>query len=162
MIRDAVFSPCASYRYLLIRGWAPSLPTVTFVCLNPSTATAEADDPTTRRCVAFARSWGFGTLYLVNLFAFRTASPAVLLRAADPIGPENDRWLDHAAAGATVTIAAWGNRGRHRQRAATVLPLLHAPHHLGQTRLGSPRHPLYLRASTRPQLWTAAQGPRTA
>ena len=47
------------YRYWLEREVAPGLPGILdFICLNPSTADAETDDPTVRRMVGFARQWG--------------------------------------------------------------------------------------------------------
>lgn len=66
MHRSAVISPCKMYRYLLRRAWDESLPTALFVMLNPSTADAEVDDPTIRRCMGFARSWGMGSIEVVN------------------------------------------------------------------------------------------------
>src|SRR5262245_19133112 len=88
--KEALISPCGLYRYWLTRTWDNSLRRVCWVMLNPSTADAEQDDPTIRRCVGFARSWGAGGIIVVNLFAFRASDPKALLRAADPVGPDND------------------------------------------------------------------------
>lgn len=82
-----------------------------FVGLNPSTADELLDDPTIRRCVAFARSWGYGALCMTNLFAFRATDPDVMKSADDPVGPENDQHLQDLANGASVVIAAWGVHG---------------------------------------------------
>ena len=90
----AVFSPCGRYRWWLGRIWQPRGPRLLFVGLNPSRADAQRDDPTLRRLQTFARDWGYGGLEVVNLFARISASPAVLRRSADPVGPENDRWLE--------------------------------------------------------------------
>ena len=64
MQRDACFSACGRYRWSLSRAWDADLskPWIAFIMLNPSTADAEQDDPTIRRCVAFAKAWGFGGL----------------------------------------------------------------------------------------------------
>jgi hypothetical protein len=68
------------YRYKLTRVWDAALSTLTFVLLNPSTADAVQVDPTLRRCMAFARREGYGGLDVVNLYAFRTKDPKVLMR----------------------------------------------------------------------------------
>jgi len=98
--RTATLSPCGRYRYRLGRRWAQhrlSLPLL-FVMLNPSTADAEQDDATIRRCTTFAVAHGFDAMEVVNLFAFRATDPADLWRAADPVGPDADRHIAEAAA----------------------------------------------------------------
>ena len=83
----AVFSPCGRYRYKLWRVWDPDLPLgcVMFLMLNPSTATDAEDDPTIRRCIGYARSWGYGGLYVGNLFAYRATDPTALQRVDHPL-----------------------------------------------------------------------------
>ena len=130
-----------------------------FVMLNPSVADAEADDPTIRRCIGFARSWGFGGLVAVNLFAWRDTHPSGMKRAADPVGPEGDAPILEAARLASLTVAAWGVHGAHLGRGSQVAALLRAAgplHHLGLTKDGHPRHPLYLRGDARPERWRDA------
>jgi len=87
-------------------------PQVLFIMLNPSTADELRDDPTIGRCIGFARSWGFGSLAVGNLLAYRTTSPGELCASRDPVGSENDRWLTRLHEESTLTIAAWGNHGR--------------------------------------------------
>ena len=87
----ADFDPTGVYRYSLWREWDARAPAVAFVMLNPSTADAGKDDPTIRRCASFARSWGYGSLEVVNLFAYRASEPKRLRQTPDPIGPANDR-----------------------------------------------------------------------
>lgn len=140
----ALLDPTGTYRYHLWREWDRTVPTVTFVLLNPSTADAERDDPTLRRCLGFARRWGFGRLELVNLFALRATSPAALRAHEDPVGPENDGILRQAAGGGIVVIG-WGNQGALFGRDRAVLGLLGEVWVLGLTRQGQPRHPLYAR-----------------
>jgi hypothetical protein len=141
------------YRYLLTRGPRDAREHLVFVMLNPSTADQEHDDPTIRRALGFARRLGFARLSVVNLFALRATEPARLYRARDPVGPGNDDAIRAAVADATLVIAAWGNHGELRDRAAQVRPLLPRVHHLGLTRLGQPRHPLYLPAATPLTAW---------
>jgi hypothetical protein len=120
--------------------------------LNPSTADETEDDPTIRRCVQFARLWGYGGLCMANLFAFRAAKPAELFAASDPIGPGNDEWLMKLAASAGVVVAAWGNGGTHLERANAVTRLIPNLYCLRMNRSGQPAHPLYLPADLRPTL----------
>ncbi len=152
MQRWAVFSPCRSYRYALGRRWSAA-PVVLIVGLNPSSADAHSDDPTVRRCMAFARSWGYGGLRLGNLFAFRATDPRSMLTATDPVGPANDRWLQQQAEGAALVVAAWGVKGRFASRDQAVRSLLPALHCLRLSRQGCPMHPLYLPAQLRPLPW---------
>lgn len=132
------------YRYTLTRVWDASLPTATYVLLNPSTADATGLDQTLRRCVTFATREGFGGMLILNLYAFRTKDPKVMLSAPDPVGPDNDRVL----AGATGTvIAGWGRNAEPArvEKALTLLPRLHS---LGVTKDGHPCHPLYVDGAT--------------
>ncbi|KGI79123.1 hypothetical protein LF63_0100820 [Oleiagrimonas soli] len=151
----AAFSACGRYRYALWRRWGEG-PTALFVMLNPSTASATANDPTIRRCIGFARAWGYGALAVGNLFAWRTPSPDKLRRARSPVGRDNDAWLQRLQAEAALTVAAWGHHGALRRRDAVVRALLREPHVLGLTRDHAPRHPLYMRADTQPKRWDAA------
>jgi hypothetical protein len=136
------------YRYLLTRGPASAREHVVFVMLNPSTATQTRDDATIRKTIGFAHRLGFERLSVVNLFALRATDPRRLYRARDPVGPDNDAAIRDATRDATMVIAAWGNHGALRGRAAHVLAMLPAVHHFGLTALGQPRHPLYVPYST--------------
>lgn len=144
----ATFSPCRAYRYSLLRVWDSKLATVLFIGLNPSTADEMSDDPTVRRCIGFAKRWGFGRLILANLFAFRSTDPAALSQVSDPIGPANDNWLTQLRAAAEVAVVAWGANGSLLERDASVLKMLGEVQCLGKTRSGAPRHPLYLASDT--------------
>ena len=146
--RQAHFSSCGRFRYALRRLWNPALPQCTFIGLNPSRADAWVDDPTVRRCIGFARHWGFGSLLLLNLFAPRATDPRALRQVDDPVGPRNDRWLRAAARETPAIVAVWGDGGRYRGRADRVRSWLGPLLCLGETRNGQPRHPLYLSADT--------------
>lgn len=136
------------YRYVLRRVWDEAKPTVLFIGLNPSTADHRVDDPTVRRCVQFARTWGFGQLAIANLFAYRTFSPNLLRQADDPVGARNDRWLRRLIGEAEEVIVAWGDRGIYLARDLAVLSMLVRPRCLGLSKLGRPRHPLYMPRTT--------------
>ena len=158
---SAVFSSCGRYRYSLTRKFFMGKGTVLFVMLNPSTADAETDDPTIRRCIGFARRWGFQELEVGNLFAWRATDPKELRQAEDPIGPENDRHLMHMSGAADAVIAAWGAHGAYQNRGRQVEGMLEGTvEHLGLTKQGHPKHPLYLRAdAARTLIRPAVEGP---
>jgi hypothetical protein len=143
---DAVLSDCQTYRYRLSRRWNDRLGRVAFVMLNPSTADASNDDPTIRRCIGFAKLWGFGSIEVVNLYAFRSTDPAGLPTASDAIGSENDRHIEEACRTAGLIVCAWGTKGG--MRAGTVALRLSrlgfAMKCLGKTQQGHPKHPLYV------------------
>jgi hypothetical protein len=164
--RSATISDCGRYRYDLTRTLGGG-PLVNFVMLNPSTADADLDDPTIRRCLGFARSWGCGRLVVTNLYAYRATDPGELWRLdrATAIGEFNDATLQ--VWGMTFlgmvgrVVCAWGVHGARHGRGAEVARMLRDKgarlYHLGLSKGGQPRHPLYLPGDLRPVPWEAAQ-----
>lgn len=154
MKKTAILSDDRLYRYLLSRQWGNDVNNfVNFVLLNPSTADENNDDPTLRSCIRIAQNLGFDGLYITNLFAFRTKSPEILKRSKDPVGPENEKYLKECFQKAKLVILAWGNHGCFLGRDKEVLKIvdkLIEPYCLAVTKLGSPKHPLYVRSSVRP------------
>jgi hypothetical protein len=153
--RTAVLSEDGRYRYELRRAWDPLAPTVLWVMLNPSTADDRQDDPTIRRVVGFSRAWGFGTVVVVNLFAYRATDPHALLQADAPVGPANDDTLRLWAPRAAEVIAAWGLvpkrlRWRIPQARAALGRTMTC---LGTTKEGDPRHPLYVPTTRLLEAW---------
>ncbi len=150
MRKDALISACGLYRYSLIREWAPG-DRLGFIMLNPSTADAKEDDATIRRCIGFARLWGYGGIVVGNLFALRSKDPAALREAVDAVGPVNDKMLVALSDEVKTLVAGWGAHPFAAERARKVCGLL--PDRLsclGVTKAGHPKHPLYLRADTQP------------
>ena len=142
---SAVISTDEKYRYLLRREFGGYGRTCVFVMLNPSTADADEDDPTIRRCNSFARRENCSALEVVNLYAYRSTDPKQLWQVFDPVGPENDRYIREAVANADVVIAAWGAHAK-RMRARVVDRMIPGAFALGFTKQGSPKHPLYIKA----------------
>ena len=149
---DAYVSADRRYRYWLTRTWDDTLPVLPWVMLNPSTADHRQDDPTIRRVARFSHDFGYGGLLVMNLFAFRATDPQEMMKADDPIGPENTDWLneliDRQRAAEQPIVCGWGVFGdfkcrgkewlRHAAgRGVTLLTL-------GETASGCPKHPLYL------------------
>lgn len=188
----ANISPCGNYRYRLWREWrlgnstqwdmwteddgSPALDgagqqigeplSCVFVMLNPSTADGNQDDPTIRRCMNFAKRFGFDRLDVVNLFAWRATSPKDLMKVGperDPCGIDNQQAFQAALDSAGMVVCAWGAHGTHLGQDQTALgwiedcleilrdegrdvPLVA----LGLTKDGHPRHPLYLPNDAQP------------
>lgn len=144
----ANISLCGKYRYSLDRYW-DSRDKVLFVMLNPSTADGSEDDATIRRCIGFAKSWGYGGLYVVNLFAFRATKIKDLKAADDPVGPENEQYIKRACGLTSEVICAWGVHGGFKGQDRAVMNWLKEagtvhPRALKITKSGYPGHPLYL------------------
>ena len=155
VLRSAVLSPCGVYRYDLQRRWDDGL-CVVWVMLNPSTADANADDPTIRKVVGFTKRWGGGAIRVLNLYAFRATDPDDLVRAAkagvDIVGPENDAHLRRVLDENVQVFAAWGGNAKDTARIAQVRTIAKSTattlRCLGHTRGGQPRHPLMLAYTT--------------
>ncbi len=126
--------------------------------LNPSKATEVQNDPTVERCERRARALGFGAFQVTNIFAWRETNPNLMRKAIDPVGPDNDAVLTFAAAWADSVIAAWGTHGAHLDRGIAVEALLRgnrAPiYHLGLSKAGHPKHPLYIAYAQQPIPWS--------
>lgn len=167
MLKDAIMSePNASFRYVLWRIWDERLPRALFIGLNPSTADAETDDNTIRKCIQFATNWGMGGIYMLNLFAARSTDPKGLHDVKDPIGPDCNHWIDfYTMKNSGPIICAWGagvEKSPIPQRDQHVLNRIkdqHKLYNLGLTKAGHPRHPLYIPYKdkagnlTRPKYW---------
>uniref|UniRef100_UPI0035ADD7BD DUF1643 domain-containing protein n=1 Tax=Paenirhodobacter enshiensis TaxID=1105367 RepID=UPI0035ADD7BD len=157
----AVYSDDERYRYLLTRTWDAAGPRALFVMLNPSTATEVQNDPTVERCERRARTLGFGAFRVTNIFAWRATDPKDMRAQPDPVGPENDRAIldsvDWAAGPGAKIVCAWGSHGAHLDRGRHVEALLRGTgrelFHLGLTKAGAPKHPLYIGYERQPELW---------
>lgn len=153
----AIYSDCERYRYSLTRIWDNAGQRVNFVMLNPSTATEVQNDPTVERCERRARALGFGSFAVTNIFAWRETDPRAMRIAADPIGPGNDAAIAERADWADMVIAAWGTHGAHLDRGTHVAAFLQASgrplFHLGLSKAGHPKHPLYLPYTQQPLRW---------
>jgi hypothetical protein len=136
------------YRYILGRAWGPEENPVLWVMLNPSTADAEKDDPTIRRCISFSKAWGHGALVVVNLYALRSTDPRALLAHPSAVGPSNDAHILAEVLRAGLVVAAWGAHPAVAFRAPIVSEILgRSAVCLGHTAAGHPRHPLYVKGS---------------
>lgn len=147
MNSDAKLSTCGRYRYLLNRTWDDTLEALGIVCLNPSTADADKDDNTVRKCLALTEHWGYGGFVLVNLFAWRDTDKREIKEVDDPIGPRNDSEIENALADVDDVLVAWGDGGVYLGRSLAVRRILtHLAKNyfcIKQNASGEPVHPLY-------------------
>ena len=155
MISNAVLSADGKYRYSLTREWG-QYRRMLFVMLNPSTADAEVDDPTIRRCIGFAEREQCDSIEVVNLYAYRARDPMELKQQLDPEGPLNPRHVIEAQNRAEVIVAAWGAQARfHLSR--HYRRQLSDPYVFGLTKFGFPRHPLYVKADAPLVRWSEVE-----
>lgn len=160
MISSAIISECGKYRYRLTRIWDETLPKVIWLMLNPSTANGTEDDPTIRKCIGFAKRWGFGGIEVINCWAFRSSDPKQLYLQHDPFGQRNWEHIDEVCSESNLLIAAWGCEAVVRKlnkaglSAKDTLMQIMNRHcalgidHLGISKTGNPYHPLMLSYDT--------------
>lgn len=146
MERNAIIDSTGKYRYSLSRTWDTNLEKIIFILLNPSTADAYVDDNTVKKCIKFAETWKFGSLEIVNLFAYRATDPRVLITVDEPIGKENDRYILESVKNANKIVVGWGNKCCFSSRDIDVLNLLsnYKLYCLDINKTGKPKHPLYV------------------
>lgn len=148
---DAVISDCGKYRYLLRRTWDHAKPRALYVMLNPSMADARQDDATIRSCVRLAAGLGYGSMEVVNLYAWRATKPDELLTVTDPVGPRNVDHVKAALSRCDIPILAWG-AWPSREASIDVRNAIRsnrpAAFCFGKTKDGAPKHPLYVKSGT--------------
>ncbi|MEM7102805.1 MAG: DUF1643 domain-containing protein [Bacteroidota bacterium] len=150
MRTDAIFSNDRIYRYRLSRYWDDTKPAVLFIGLNPSTADEKTNDPTIRRLIGFARRWGFGTMHVCNLYAFRTPYPKELFKYHTPVGPENDAWIKRTQEAVEKVVLVYGTHGTKNDRHLEILDLVNHPWCVKYSKYNLPMHPLYLSYTKQP------------
>ncbi|SUN81106.1 Uncharacterized protein conserved in bacteria [Streptococcus milleri] len=144
MEKKAIISKDKIYRYKLSRTWDSTKPTILFIGLNPSIADENIDDPTITRCINFAKDWGYGTLLMANLFAFRSTYPKDIYLIDDPIGKDNDHYLLECVTQSDLIVACWGNNGTYMNREKVIKELVPNLYCLQKNKNGTPHHPLRL------------------
>lgn len=144
---SAILSDDGRYRFVLGRTWLGGIGGVVWIMLNPSTADAEQDDPTIRRCIRFSQAWDFHRLWVANLYPLRSTDPKGI-RDFDDVAAlaENDSYLTGLVMDADEVVFAWGANAptTREQEVIELVSHICTPVHLGLTKDGHPRHPLYL------------------
>lgn len=160
-VSKALYSPCERYRYALSREWDTAGKKLLFIMLNPFKATELKNDPTIERCERRAVALGYGAFTACNLFAFCATDPRDLKKEKEPIGPDNLVEILKAADWADDILCAWGTHGAHMGIGPAIGALLrHHDYnllHLGLSKDGHPKHPLYVSYETKPQSWSSIE-----
>lgn len=156
VVSSALISTCNKYRYSLTRIWDTNLPKVMFIMFNPSTADGTKDDPTIRRCIAFAKSWGYGGLYVCNILAYRATEPKDLLKVDNPFGDQNIWVTRKHVDEVELIVCAWGNEPIVKRIFGATSPYSMLDfaksklHYLQLSKNRVPKHPLYLPKHLKP------------
>lgn len=155
MNSGAHFSDNRKYRYSLWRVWDPKKPMLCYCMLNPSTADENENDPTVERCQRRAQALGYGGMFVVNIFAYRSTDPAKLKKVSDPVGSYNDTKLIDVFKECKTIICGWGKHGSLHDRGRHVLAMIQVrarktPYALKINKDGSPAHPLYIGYDVKP------------
>lgn len=158
----ATFSSCDRYRFALGRSWGGWGRTLVFCMLNPSTADENVLDPTLRRCQGYAEAYGYGSMVIVNAYAFRATDPKDLPRvdgrlSARAIGPGNDLAIAEQCTGRDV-IVGWGvniHPDRQIYLGHTLASVANVVWALHVNADGSPKHPLYIAKDAERVEWSA-------
>lgn len=150
--RTAIFNEDRTHRFLLKRdiiSWADTI--CLFIMLNPSKADEDRNDNTVSRCIKFAETWGFGKLWVLNIFSICSTDPAALYLPGGRINlPINDEYIQASIAVADRVVLACGNHGKLNDRAGQVKRMIRqggkVPMALGLTNPSDgyvmPKHPL--------------------
>ena len=107
--KGATISDCGKYRYWLTRIWNDSKLKILWIMLNPSTADENEDDPTIRRCIGFAKQWGYGGICVANLYAYRATDKTALSKVTDPVGQDNRWYIDEYYESNMLIVLAYGD-----------------------------------------------------
>ncbi len=159
---SAVISACGLYRYRLDRAMLQPGIVFAYAGVNPSKAGPVVEDQTTLKWRGFTVRNGGSRYIAINPYAYRATSVQELAGVADPVGPDNPRYIREVIAEADVLVPCWGNTHkvppRLRHRFAELLALMRnsgKPIRIfGLTQTGDPKHPLMLGYDTPLQDWT--------
>lgn len=150
-----IFSSNRKYRYVLQRIWNLNKPALMVIGLNPSTANEHKNDRTVTRCINYAKKWGFGSLYMMNLFAYRSTNYKNMINHHQPIGIYNNFWIDKVAKRSGLILCAWSNHGGYLDQDKKIKQTLKNRnlYCLNINNSGQPKHPLYCHGDLQPVLY---------
>ena len=145
IIRSAKFNKARTKRYFLFRKWSER-PTIVWIMLNPSVADEKYDDKTISKCMKFSKSWGYGGFYVVNLCSDISTCPKKAinkLKTNQEIDPTSLSYIKDVINNNNVIYCAWGF-GISTPKWLTTILKNKTIKALELSKLGTPKHPLYL------------------
>jgi len=151
----AVFNVEKDCRFLLWRRWKSQAKMITFIGLNPSTANENTNDPTIKRVIDFAKRWGYGGVYMINLYPLVTSKPKQLFGSSMRT---DDISLNHSHSKRVIdkseyVVFAWGAFKLPDDRNEQLINMFPLGRCLGWNNNGSPKHPLFVRGQTNLKLY---------
>jgi len=162
-LKTAHISDDGLYRYTLSRVWDRSKPMILWIMLNPSTADGKQDDRTIRKIGKFSDDFGFGGMWVGNLFAYRSKDPAHLInfmknhegsnkeKLEHIVGPDNDKHIKFMVSKSKKVILGWGTNALEisSERVNVVINMFDKAYALTMNSDNSPGHPLYTSGATK-------------
>ena len=146
IIRSAKFNSARTKRYFLYRKWSEK-PTTVWIMLNPSVADEKYDDKTISKCIKFSKCWGYGGFYVINLCSDISTCPKKIinkLKTNQKIDPTSLSYIkDVIKNNNNVIYCAWGF-GISTPKWLTIILKNKTIKALELSKLGTPKHPLYL------------------
>lgn len=109
---------------------------------NPSEANQKEDDPTIRRVIDFSTRWGFGGVYVGNIFSYISKDPKNIKIANPHFNHKNIKSIIKMEKYSSKTILAWGNNVITPKWIKRVVK---DPNYIELSVNGIPKHPLYLK-----------------
>lgn len=106
---EAVFSDDKKYRYKLTRTWDKDKKKATIIMLNPSKASELKSDRTVINVTNFLIDNNYGSINIVNLFAYMPTEPKELSQRNNEFEKYNDKYIIESLEKSDIVIVGWGS-----------------------------------------------------
>lgn len=137
-----ILSQCRKYQYLSIFDSGTAHNPMGVVGLNPSFI-KNGKNATASILLDIAIREGFDSVVITNLYGFITPDPKQLKGLSDPVGDENNIWIENMKNACSKILCIWGNNA-DKNRVQEILPLIKKKAYtIGFTKSGQPRHVLH-------------------
>lgn len=117
---EAIFSKDEKYRYSLTKIWDEGKPKAVFIGINPSDATEIIMDKTVMNLMNHLITNNYGSVEIVNLFAYRSKNQDNLKYGSEEQEKFNLEFVKNALKDASIIIVGWG-RGAEKKAKYTYI-----------------------------------------